>query len=243
MSLESFIHHAGHAISTEALFEFYRGEMAKIGFDRIIFSLITDHPEHGHSSGHGMMLNYPDEWMKFYIRQGYELIDPVRRKINTADNVFSWASLHREYTLTKQQKECLYLGDEAGLHDGIGIPLRGPHGDLAGIGAASGSGGVEHHPDILSRAGLLSHHFYICFRKIERKQACFNQPHLTVRESEVLTCYALGKTKQEIGHMLNLSKHTVGNQLRTAQRKLSAPNMVAAVSKAIRLGLIQITTS
>lgn len=99
MSLENFIHHAGHAVSTETLFQLYRGEMAKIGFDRIIFTLITDHPEHGHLSGHGIMLNYPEEWMQFYIRQGYELIDPVRRKINAADNVFSWVSLHRENTL------------------------------------------------------------------------------------------------------------------------------------------------
>jgi LuxR family quorum sensing-dependent transcriptional regulator len=237
--IEDFIHNTRQASSTQALFDLYRTDMSKLGFDRIIFSLITDHPEHGHSAGHGIMLNYPDEWMMFYVSQDYELIDPVRRKIYMAEGVFSWQSLHREYSLSKKQAECLHLGNEAGLHDGIGIPLRGPHGELAGIGAASSAGGIEHHPDILSRVGLLSHHFYVCFRRLERKQNTSTSSQLSDREREVLAWYALGMTKQEIGTMLHLSGHTISNHLRKAQHKLGAANMVAAASKAARLGIIE----
>lgn len=239
MALEEFVHNAGRAVSTQSLFDLYRNEMAAIGFDRIVFSLITDHPEHGYSSGHGIMLNYPSEWMRFYSQKGYELIDPVRHKIYNADDVFTWASLHREHDLTKAQTECLRLADDAGLHDGIGVPLRGPRGELAGIGAASNFGGVDHHADVLGRVGLLSHHFYTCFRRLERKPEGFTPPSLSDREREALAWYALGKNKQEIGSILHLSAHTVSNQLRTAQRKLAAPNMVAAVSRALKLGLIE----
>src|SRR5260370_22553921 len=116
--------------------------MAARGFDQIVLSLITAHPVIGQPARHGFMLNYPQAWARFYAEKRLERIDPVRQYIPYAEAAFTWASLPERMSLIPAQLDCLRLGMAAGLRDGIGIPLRGPCGALAGIGAASSKGGV-----------------------------------------------------------------------------------------------------
>jgi LuxR family transcriptional regulator, quorum-sensing system regulator BjaR1 len=63
---------------------------------------------------------------------------------------------------------------------------------------------------------------------------------LTVRETEVLTWVARGKSAWEIGEILYITKRTVDEHVRTAVRKISATNRTHAVAIAIRDRLIDI---
>jgi hypothetical protein len=143
MSIEEFIESSNQAQSVDELFELYKTAMAKRGFDRLIFSLMTDHAHIKMKAGHGIMLNYPEDWMQHYTKNSYDVFDPVRCSMYSKDSVFIWEDLLDSPALTKNQVSCLKQGEDAGLRNGIGIPLRGPHGAIAGIGAASSSGGVE----------------------------------------------------------------------------------------------------
>ena len=61
---------------------------------------------------------------------------------------------------------------------------------------------------------------------------------LSEREKEVLRWSADGKTAEDIGNILHLSKSTINFHLRNAMFKLDAPNKTNAVVKAIYLNLL-----
>lgn len=61
---------------------------------------------------------------------------------------------------------------------------------------------------------------------------------LTAREEDVLRLLVRGLIKKEIADQLEVSTHTVDMHLRSVYRKLQVRSQTAAVSKAIRKGLV-----
>lgn len=62
---------------------------------------------------------------------------------------------------------------------------------------------------------------------------------LTARELEVLRAMATGKNRDQAATELGIGPETVKTHLRTIMRKLNASNTVAAITTAIRLGLLR----
>lgn len=245
MSIDEFIEASNKAKSVDELFDLYKKAMYELGFDRIIFSLMTDHISIDRRAGHGIMLNYSDDWMKYYVEQNYEALDPVRKYMYIAPGAFTWTSLMQQPVITTKQNLFMKEGDEAGLHDGIGIPLRGPRGAIAGVGAASSAGGVAlDDRNLLSRANLLSQQFYTVYLSLEAQRAAQEGPedyvYLTDREQEILQWCAAGKTRQEISVILGLSGNTTDWHLRNILRKMGVGNTTLAAFKALHMGLIQV---
>jgi len=240
MGIEEFIEASNKATSVDELFALYKKAMSDLGFDRLIFSLMTDHLMIGKRSGHGIILNYPEDWMEFYMERHFEVTDPVRHKMYTSPGVFTWRSLVIPERLTKTQLQTLQLGTDAGLHDGIGVPLRGPRGAIAGIGAASSAGGVVLDKNTLSRAQLLAQQFYTAFLGLETKPEELPYIVLSDREQEILKWCATGKTRIEVGEIVCLSVHTIDFHLRSIMKKLDANSLTLATLKALHMGLIQL---
>jgi len=242
MRLEEFIKISNNAKTLDELFQSFENEMAHLGFDRVIFSLMTDHIALDQKAGHGIAKNYPDDWMKYYGEQGYVDTDPVRRTLFSSDGPFIWKDLLNVPNLTQTQVDCIELGAEAGLNDGIGIPLRGTHGALAGIGAASSGGGVELNQENLCYVNMLAQQFYLAYISHVKQQNndTIETAFLSDREQDILKWCAQGKTKWEIGQILAISEHTVNFHVRNAQKKLEASNITVAVIKALHQGLIQL---
>jgi DNA-binding NarL/FixJ family response regulator len=71
---------------------------------------------------------------------------------------------------------------------------------------------------------------------MERHRA--ETPTLTAREISVLTAAAEGLTAREIGRRLGVSERTVTTHLNHIYRKLGASGRVAALSAAMRLGVV-----
>ena len=69
-----------------------------------------------------------------------------------------------------------------------------------------------------------------------------SQPALTDREVSVLAAAADGLTAREIGRRLGVSERTVTTHLHHIYRKLGASGRVAALSAAMRLGLVNAPT-
>lgn len=237
--LDEFIEASNAALSVDELFAIYKRAMEEIGFDRLIFSLMTEHVAIRRPAGHGVVANYPSDWMKYYLEKKFEKADPVRQKMYSSAGVFIWKDISKEHFLTKTQLACLNLGAESGLYDGIGIPMRGPHGAIAGIGAASSSGGVELDKRNLSYANLISHQFYTVFLSLEAKHEEVTPVFLSDREREVLYWCGQGKTRSEISDIVYLSESTVNFHIQNILKKLDASNVTLAVLKGILRGLIQ----
>lgn len=62
--------------------------------------------------------------------------------------------------------------------------------------------------------------------------------HLTDREREVLTLIAMGKTSDEVGTILDLSRRTVDSHVAAAIEKTNASNRIQAVVEGIKRGEI-----
>jgi DNA-binding CsgD family transcriptional regulator len=71
----------------------------------------------------------------------------------------------------------------------------------------------------------------------ERRVA--NLDDLTRRERECLTWASRGKTAEEIGDILGISKHTAVAHLNSSMAKLKVSSRAHAVAQALRLGIIE----
>lgn len=242
--IEEFIDASNKAQSIDELFALYKAAMGRLGFDRLIFSLMTDHIAIQRRAGHGIFFNYPEDWMKYYVEKNFEVIDPVRRQMYVAPTIFNWQNVTQSPTVTEAQNKFMLEATDARLHDGIGIPLRGPRGAIAGVGAASSAGGVElQNKNLMSYVNLISQQFYTVYLSLEmqaEESKAAEFVFLTDREQETLKWLACGKTKAEIADIIGISEHTVHHYVKSSLKKLGANNTTLAVLRALQMGLIQI---
>lgn len=61
---------------------------------------------------------------------------------------------------------------------------------------------------------------------------------ITHREAEILTWIAEGKSAEDVGCILGISRYTVERHLSNIREKLGVLNTTQAVVQAIRLGII-----
>jgi DNA-binding CsgD family transcriptional regulator len=238
--IDPFIEVSLSCKSTDELFARFRQAMSQLGFDRLVFSLMTDHARYGLNARHGIASNYPEDWMRHYLAAGYEDVDPVRQWVVTADGPFCWRDPVRAPALSKMQRSLLDQAEEAGLKDGIGIPLRGAHGALAGLGAATSVGPLPLTTPVLNRANLLAQQFYVAYLALLAPKRALAPVILSEAEREVLKWSADGKSKREIAEILGMSRHTVDCHCRRMLQRLDVPNVTAALMRAVQVGALQL---
>ena len=226
------------AKTPEEAFERFVSIMKAHGYDRITYSLVTDHPSLKLPRQHGLATSYPEDWMKFYKENNYMDIDPVTRRCLSSRKPFFWSDVTADPSIAPRSLQLMNEAEEAGLADGIGISLSGRTGELVGIGLAKSSNYESKKSkdyQFFSGAYLLSVYFHETFRDL------LSQPskvHLTEREKEVLCWASEGKTDEEIATILNLSLNTVRFHWKKIFKKLEANGRIYAITKAIRLHLI-----
>ena len=217
--------------------------MRGFGYDRICYSLITDHPSLNLSSGHGVFENYPDDWMQYYFANGYVNIDPVPQYCFNANRPFTWDFVIDHLHISGTQKLLMYQAAEANLLNGIGVPMHGVNGELAGVGMASSTGNPESDRTVLMTIKAICHQFHLAYTDLllaEDGQEILvgNRVRLTNREREILSWVAEGKSDSDIADILGISYSTVRFHLNNVYSKLEANERIYAITKAIRLGLI-----
>ena len=126
------------------------------------------------------------------------------------------------------------------MHNGLGILMRGPSNQTAGIALATAEkkDAFDGNVDLMS---AYSHHYYVAFKRLNQRPAP-DEPNLflTVREQDILSMAAHGKSDPVIADKLNMSVHTVDSNMRKIFRKLETNNRTVAVVKALTLGLIHL---
>lgn len=237
-TFENYLQTANQAKTPGHLFDIFADAMGNHGYDKILFALLTDHRDLNLKAGVGVIENFPDDWMKYYFENSFDKIDPVPAYAVHQAAAFEWSEIPKKVNLEKKQIKCLNLGIEAGLHNGIGVALRGPNSQVAGISLASSEKKDACH----FQADLITaycNHFYIAYKRLHEKKP-LNPKNivLTNMEREVLTWAATGKSDQEIADVLGVSQHTVNTHLRSVYKKTDANCRMLAVVRAMTLGLI-----
>jgi DNA-binding CsgD family transcriptional regulator len=237
---EDYVERANAAGSVEALFKVFVDTVKLHGLDRAIFSLSTEHNDIDVPAQLGLIHNYPRDWMDFYFENGFDRIDPVLIHASQKIGMFEWKEIPRYLDLRKKQRLCLNLGEEAGLNNGLGILMRGPCNQTAGIALAT----VEKKDAFDGNLDLVSaycHHFYAAFKRLkERPSPVGPNIFLTEKERDILSMAAHGKSDVAIADKLNMSVHTVDSHMRKIFMKLECNNRITAIVKALALGLIHL---
>jgi DNA-binding CsgD family transcriptional regulator len=237
---EDYLERANAAGSVEALFKVFVETVKRHGLDRAIFSLSTEHNDIDAPAQLGLIHNYPADWMKYYFENGFDRIDPVLIHAANKVGMFEWKEIPRFLDLRKKQRLCLNLGEEAGLHNGLGILMRGPCNQTAGIALATAEkkDAFDGDVDLIS---AFCNHFYVVYKRISERPASGEANlFLTVKERDVLTMVMRGKSDPAIAHRLHMSVHTVDSHMRNIFRKLEVNNRTMAVVKALNRGLIHL---
>ncbi len=236
---EDFVRDTNRATSDEALFQLLNRAVGQYGYDQLMFSVLFDRDLPPELNRPCLYVTYPEDWMKDYVAKDYGRIDPVLRAAGTTGCAFTWEDLEKTTTYSPQQVRMMRLSEEAGLNAGIGVPLRGSRALVAGIGLASSDrhDGADAHLDLLN---AICSQFYLAFKRLHvRPGLTADVTSLSAKEREILSWVAAGKTDDEIGMIVGISRNTVDTHMRNIFRKLDTPNRVAAAVKGITLGHIQ----
>ena len=118
------------------------------------------------------------------------------------------------------------------MRDGLGIPIHGPRGVIAGVSIAT------NHYELSPRDERALHlaSLYLSARVSALRPAapaCAPR-RLTPRECECLKWVAAGKTDWEISQILNISEQTAHGYVQNALTKLNARTRAQAVALAMQ---------
>lgn len=240
MRLSDFIEECNRADSTHVIRALMERAAGDFGFDKYAYCALTGHDRYdaGNNPAPAVAHNFPASWIDHYFGHNYQTKDPVVLLAPEMERPFLWRSLGDAYKLDRAQAILMQEAREAGLKDGVGVPLHGPRGDVCLVTFAAGDG----HPDpdvFLTTLAVLSAQFHHAYTEIGRAEIDPRSiPVLSQRERECLLWIATGKSARGVGAVLKISENTVNYHLRKAFRKLGSKNRVLAVVKAIRYGLI-----
>lgn len=239
MNLEDFISRTNSAASQEEVFALYRQALGTLGYDSVVYSLLTDHPSIGRKAGHGVMGNYPRDWMEYYTKNGYFHKDPIPKHAFTTTEAYTWEHVVQTRPISTKQRRLMCEAEEAKLHSGAAVAIYGPNFEVAGVGLASTLGNVNPSKDTLSIIRALSHQFHLAYSQFDYIAPKPIPPvSLTPREREILCFGAEGKSVPVIGAILSISVGAVKFHLQNIYKKLDVSSRQTAIVKAIRLGLI-----
>ncbi|MGO9174163.1 MAG: helix-turn-helix transcriptional regulator [Rhodomicrobium sp.] len=243
ITIDRFIEDTNLATSSKGVSRLFGNALKDLGYDRFCYSLITAHPSMGLDAGHGVVKNYPDDWMAHYRANRYEKKDPVPRHGLTTARPFTWDSVVQSRELKPEQKKVMNEAREAHLLDGIAIPICGHNGELAGVGVASSTGGIRPDINLLNKIRALALQFHLVYTELEGKDCMephdtTGKIHLTAREKEILLWAAEGKSDSVIADIIGVSHATIRFHMKNIFNKLNANERTLATVKAIRHGLI-----
>ena len=239
MTLEEFITRSNGASSREEVFSLFQQALKDLGYDSVVYSLLTDHPSIGRKAGHGVMGNYPTDWMDYYMARGYFAKDPIPKHAFTTAAAYTWEHVVNSCRISPRQRRLMCEAEEARLLSGAAVAIYGPNFEVAGVGIASTTGGLKPSADTLCLIRALSHQFHFAYSRFDRVRAeAQTLVYLTPREREILSFSAEGKSIPAVAAILSISEAGVKFHLQNIYKKLDVSTRQTAVVKGIRLGLI-----
>lgn len=241
--IDCFIEATNFAKSSEEVSRLFENALKTFGYDQFCYSLITAHPSLGLDAGHGVQCNYPSDWMSHYAASHYQKKDPVPRYCFATNRPFTWDFVVQSRELEEEEKKIMNEAQEAGLLDGIAIPVYGLNGELAGVGMARSERGDLPDLNLLNKIRALTLQFHLAYTELEaRDRANGNDSvanvRLTAREKEILLWAAEGKSDSIIADIIGISHSTIRFHMNNIFKKLDANERTLATVKAIRHGLI-----
>jgi DNA-binding CsgD family transcriptional regulator len=185
-----------------------------------------------------MMVDYPKPWLEYYSDNNFAPRDPVFKAACKQALPFQWSDERFRAQLSDDEIAMLQQAGDAGLRDGLTIPIHVPGALPASCSLAMGPEGV----DPLST--LKAHWYAVYAHEAVRRLlgACTPRTHqlLSPRERQCIALIAQGKDDYAVSVILGISEHTAHNTIRRAMRKYGVATRVQAFVRALRDGEIRL---
>jgi len=238
--VSDYIEKSNAAQSPREAFDLFRQAVDSFGYENIAFAAVTPAAQQAVRSVlplPALVVVCAQAWIDHYVGERYQDIDPCLLLAPTRLRPYAWAELV-SHKLSPRQRRLFLESREAGLRDGLCIPVHGPGGESYVVSLAT----ATPEPGDAALVGMLqilATQLQLAYTALARnEQPGSGRTHLTDRERECLTWTAKGKSAWAISKILGVSEHTVHFHLKSAIRRIGAGNRVQAVVKAVRLGLI-----
>lgn len=184
----------------------------------------------------GLVSNWPEFLISAYDSNNLLEHSPIISKLrsSTVPLVFETESINRGRADGNAQLAA-QLFKSFGLNSGVYFSVHLSNGQL---GAVSFCGAGE--PPDHEKTVELNYLANLIYSKINQLSNNDKEPDYNLKKNEIncLKWTSQGKTSWEIASIMGLSEHTVNHYLTSAAQKLDTSNRTHAVSKAIRLKII-----
>lgn len=180
------------------------------------------------------LTNIPADWQSEYSRRRYYDHDPIM--LFALHNLMPerWTNVIRRHELSPRQRKIVEGAADAGLREGLIVPVHGPGGEFAVLSLSHDQNERQAPANVEADEGLI-HLFALRFHAIARgtrqKSELTLPAELTSREIDVLFWTAEGKSTWDISRILGISEATVNFHINSAKRKLGVHSKPHAVAK------------
>lgn len=227
------------ATSVEELWPLHVAEMAKYGFDRLIygFTQFRFGKMLGDPEDMIILTNHGDDYMRRFIDDGLFHQAPMVRWSLENDGACSWRWMEDQLKsggFTESERKVVEFNHAMGVRVGYSISFRSISPRSKGAIALTAREGMtqdeidaiwdEHGDDIVTMNNVA--HLKIIGLPYSRSRT------LTKRQKEALEWVGEGKTMQDIATIMGLTPATIEKHLRLAREALNVETTAQAVLKA-----------
>ncbi|WP_461335445.1 helix-turn-helix transcriptional regulator [Bradyrhizobium embrapense] len=181
-----------------------------------------------------LISTYPEEWTSHYLRNRYQLIDPVITQALQTSEPFQWGSGIQSSNRLSVQQQLLDEAAQFGIRMGFTVPIQDGHGPIAALTFAASQRNQAFESFTKSQGRVLQLMAMYFHAHVRRKLASDHNIAgvlLSPREFECLEWASQGKSAWEIGCILGLSRNTVAYYLENAKEKLGVRTIAQAVAR------------
>jgi LuxR family quorum-sensing system transcriptional regulator CciR len=189
-------------------------------------------------TGAVMMVDYPQAWLEHYSQNNFAANDPVFSAACRQALPFQWTDERFCAGLEPVQRTMLREAAEAGLKDGLTIPIHAPGALPASCSLAIGRDGID--PLSTLKAQWYAVYAHEAARRLAGVVRPARRPVLSRRERQCIALIAQGKDDYAVSVILGISEHTAHNTIRRAMRKYGVATRVQAFVRALRDGEVRL---
>ncbi|WP_159084295.1 helix-turn-helix transcriptional regulator [Dongshaea marina] len=184
--------------------------------------------------------NTPSAWNHYYAQNQLLEIDPIVDLSYRQSRPIYWDQLRFLYQLKPLQLKFLHAAREAGLYEGLSIPLHGPchYHAILSLFLNSQSRSDSQSSSLASLLLCANHLFDKACELYGSRYFKILNKDLSERECECLRWASEGKTSWEIAKILGISERTVNYHLTQSASKTDSSNRYQAIARAVYAGLL-----
>ncbi len=238
--MKAYLAAVTEADTVEELWSLHLAQMARYGFDRLIYGYTRFRSENSLGDPQDMIIltNHDQEYMRRFIYEGLYFNAPMVRWALENDGACSWRWMQdpkNRDAMIQTEREIVEFNHSMGVVAGYSISFRSLSPRAKGAIALTARAGMtqddidavwdEHGQDLIVMNN-------VAHLKIISMPSNTARRPLTTRQKEVLEWVSEGKTTQEIAQIMGLTPATVEKHLRLARQALGADTSAQAVVKA-----------